>query len=94
MCVCVGLHRVNIVLKNALSARGASDDHGMTDGNQSAFLTQSSVLAPTPMGYFTWIYGAYEGWRFSQRFEEIHGAPFLVVPQNCNYTVAHTVCGL
>lgn len=61
MCVCVCIVGVNIVLKNALSARGGSDDHGKTDGNQSAFLSHPSPLAPTPMGYFTWIYGAYEG---------------------------------
>lgn len=56
---------VNIVLKNASSALGGSDDHGKTDGNQSRFLSHSSPLAPTPMGYFMWIYGAHEGWRFS-----------------------------
>ncbi len=53
VCVCVaGLQWVNIVLKNALSARGGGDDHEKTDGNQSAFLSHSSLLAPTPYGLF------------------------------------------
>lgn len=95
VCVCVmGLHSINIISKNALSACGGSDDHGKTDGNQSAFLSHSSLLALTPMGYFMWIYGGCEGWRFSERFEEIYCGLFLVVPKNCNYTVWHTVCGL
>lgn len=66
-----------MVLKNASSACGAGDDQGKTDGNQSVFLSHSSLLALTPMGYFIGIYVAYEGWRFSKRFEQIHGAPFL-----------------
>lgn len=91
-CMCVyartlGPHRVNTVLKNGLSARGAGDDRGKTDGNQNVFLSHSSLFALTPMGYFMWIYGAYEGWCFRKRFEKIHSGPFFVAPPNCNYTV-------
>lgn len=39
---------------------------------RTPFLSHSSLLALTPAGHLTWIYGAYEGWCLSERFEQIY----------------------